>query len=278
MSERLDLIRHNRIVVKVGTTTLTYSNGRLNLRRMEKLARVLSELRNSGKEIILVSSGAIAVGTERLGLVERPKDTPSKQAAAAVGQAVLMQIYQKFFMEYNQNVAQILLTQDVFEDEIRYNNAHNTFFTLMNMGVIPIVNENDTVSTNELGDLIFKDNDTLSACVASLVNADILILLSDIDGLYDHDPRIDKNAKIIHNVKSITNNIENMGGGSNSPFGTGGMETKILAAKAVNNLGIDMVIALGEEPFLIYDILNGKDVGTLFMAKDKEDVVNNNNI
>lgn len=269
MNERLNLSKHNRIVVKVGTTTLTYSNGRLNLRRMEKLAQVLCELRNEGKEVILVSSGAIAVGTERLGLLERPRDTRGKQAAAAVGQAVLMQIYQKFFMEYNQNVAQILLTRDIFEDEIKRNNAHNTFFTLMNMGVIPIVNENDTVSTIELSDLEFKDNDTLSAYVASLVQADILILLSDIEGLYNRDPSIDKNAKIIRNVKVITQDIESMGGSSNSEFGTGGMETKISAAKWINSLGIDMVIASGKEPELIYDILKGKEIGTLFMAQKK---------
>lgn len=267
MNERLCLQKHNRIVVKVGTTTLTYSNGRLNLRRMEKLARVLCELKNEGKEVILVSSGAIAVGTERLGLIERPKDTRGKQAAAAVGQAVLMQIYQKFFTEYNQNIAQILLTRDIFEIESKRENAHNTFFSLMNMGVIPIVNENDTVSTLELTDLEFKDNDTLSAYVADLVEADILILLSDIEGLYNRDPRVDKTAKIIRNVHSITQSIESMGGGSNSKFGTGGMETKISAAKFVNEKGIDMVIASGKDPELIYDILKGKEIGTLFIKK-----------
>lgn len=270
MNERLKLINHNTIVVKVGTTTLTYSNGRLNLRRMEKLARVLSDLRNEGKEVILVSSGAIAVGTERLGLMERPRDTRGKQATAAVGQAVLMQIYQKFFTEYNQNIAQVLLTRDVFEDDIRRTNAYNTFSSLINMGVIPIVNENDTVSTSELSDLEFKDNDTLSAYVATLIKADILILLSDIDGLYNCDPRINQDAKIIHNVKVITEDIENMGGGSNSKFGTGGMETKISAAKSINSLGIDMVIASGNDPIAIYDILKGKDIGTLFVAENKK--------
>jgi glutamate 5-kinase len=267
VNERAALAKHNRIVVKVGTTTLTHSNGKLNLVRMEKLARVLSELKNQGKEVILVSSGAIAVGTERLGLVERPRDTRGKQAAAAVGQAVLMQIYQKFFNEYNQNIAQILLTRDVFEDEIRRNNAHNTFFTLMNMGVIPIVNENDTVSTSELSDLEFRDNDTLSAYVAKLVEADILILLSDIDGLYDKNPKTNQDAKMIHNVKKITAEIEDMGGAPDSKFGTGGMETKILAAKTINDLGIDMVIASGEDPTLIYDILAGEEIGTLFMGQ-----------
>lgn len=267
MNERLALAKHNRIVIKVGTTTLTHSNGRLNLIRMEKLARVLSELRNQGKEIILVSSGAIAVGTERLGLAERPRDTRGKQAAAAVGQAVLMQIYQKLFMEYNQNVAQILLTRDVFENETRRSNAHNTFFTLMDMGVISIVNENDTVSTSELSDLEFRDNDTLSAYVAKLIGADLLIILSDIDGLYDKNPKVNQDAKIIHNVKKITNDIENMGGASDSKFGTGGMETKILAAKTINSVGIDMIIASGEEPTLIYDILEGRDIGTLFMRE-----------
>ncbi len=266
MNDRLVLTKHNRIVVKVGTTTLTYNNGRLNLRKMEKLVRVLCDLKNEGKEVILVSSGAIAVGTERLGLVERPRDTRGKQATAAVGQAVLMQIYQKFFMEYNQNVAQILLTRDIFENEIKRENALNTFESLLNMGVIPIVNENDTVSTIELGDLEFKDNDTLSAYVSILVDADLLILLSDIDGLYNCNPKTNKDAKIIHNVKHITEAIENMGEGSNSEFGTGGMETKISAAKLVNNKGIDMVIASGEDPTLIYNILNGEQVGTCFMS------------
>ncbi len=267
MNYRQNLKNSKRIVVKVGTTTLTYPNGKLNLKKMEKLARVLSDLRNEGKDVILVSSGAIAVGTDRLGLIERPRDVRGKQAAAAVGQAVLIQIYQKFFTEYNQNIAQILLTRDVFGDEIRRNNAHNTFFSLMNMGVIPIVNENDTVSTSELADLEFKDNDTLSAYVAQLVDADILILLSDIDGLYDANPKENPNAHIIHNVEEITSEIESMGGGSSSKLGTGGMETKILAAKDINAQGIDMVIASGEDPMIIYDIINGKDVGTLFAAK-----------
>lgn len=268
MNDRQKLLNHNRIVVKVGTTTLTHSNGRLNLKLIDKLAKVLSELKNEGKEIILVSSGAIAVGTERLGLEKRPNDTPSKQAAAAVGQAVLMQIYQKFFNEFNQKTAQILLTRDIFENETKKTNAQNTFFTLINMGVIPIVNENDTVSTIELADLKFRDNDTLSAHVAALVKADILILLSDIEGLYNCDPKLYKDAYIIRTVKSITHEIENMGTDTNSNLGTGGMETKISAAKSVNKLGIDMVIASGKNPEIIFDILNGHEIGTLFIANN----------
>ncbi len=270
MNYRTYLKDHKRIVVKVGTTTLTHSTGRLNLKRMEKLARVLSDLRNEGREVILVSSGAIAVGTERLGLMERPRDIQGKQAAAAVGQGVLMQIYQNLFLQYNQQVAQILLTKDVVENELRKHNAQNTFFTLLGMGVIPIVNENDTVATEEIE---FSDNDTLSAMVARLVQADLLILLSDIDGLYSEDPKKNKQAKIISIVDEVTEEIERIGGGPGSALGTGGMATKIAAAKIACASGVDMIIASGEQPTIVQELLEGSQAGTLFRCSKPSKVV-----
>lgn len=264
MDYRNKLNEHKRIVIKVGTTSLTYDNGCINLKKIENLSWVLTDLRNRGKEVILVSSGAIAVGTDRLGLKERPRDVIGKQAASAVGQAVLMQIYEKFFMEYNQKAAQILLTKDVFDFDSRKRNAKNTIETLLEMGVIPIVNENDTVATEELNE--FSDNDTLSAYVAKLVDGDLLIILSDIDGMYDKDPNVNSDAKIISTVCGINDDIYKIAGGSNSALGTGGMITKVKAAKLVNDSGIDMVIASGEKPSAIFDIIDGKNVGTLFVS------------
>ncbi len=255
---------YNRIVVKIGTTSLTHPNGKLNLRRIERLAWVLSDLRNQGKEVVLVSSGAIAVGADRMGYAERPRDTRGKQAASAVGQAVLMQIYENFFMRYNQMVAQILMTKDVYTDERRHENAQNTFSALFEMGVIPIVNENDTVSTDELE---FSDNDALSACVATLVEADLLIILSDIKGLYSSDPKLDENAEFITHVYELTDDIMSLGQCSAGNLGTGGMATKLAAAKAATDEGIAMVIATGEEPSIIFDILDGKNAGTFFHPK-----------
>lgn len=263
MIKRAYIKEYQRIVVKVGSTTLTHKTGRLNLKRMEKLARVLSDLRNEGKEVILVTSGAIGVGTERLGLCERPRDVQGKQAAAAVGQAVLMQIYQNFFMEYNQKVAQILITKDVVEDPIRKRNAQNTFNTLLDMGVIPIVNENDSVSTEEIE---FSDNDTLSATVGGLIQADLLILLSDIDGLYTADPRKDPNAVMLHAINGITSEIENMAGSAGSALGTGGMATKVAAAKIAGAAKVDMIIANGEDPAVVQRLLEGEEIGTIFIA------------
>lgn len=265
MEYRKSLNLHNRIVIKIGTTSLTYSSGRINLQRLEKLAWTLADLRNQGKDIILVSSGAIAVGAARLGLKERPRDIMGKQASSAVGQAVLMQIYEKFFMEYNQKVAQILLTRDVFEFETKRRNARNTLETLLNMGVIPIVNENDTVATEELTG--FSDNDTLSASVANLTSSKLLIILSDIDGMYQSDPNVNPDAKIINIVDKIDDNIFKIAGDSSSKLGTGGMVTKVKAAKLVNSKGADMVIASGENPSVIFDILEGKEIGTLFVGK-----------
>lgn len=255
---------YKRIVVKVGSSSLTYPSGKLNIRAFEKLVRVLCDLHNQGIDIILVSSGAVAVGVDKSGIENYPDDLRLKQALAAVGQCELMYLYDKLFSEYHNTVAQILLTLDVIEDPKRKQNTQLTMENLLKLGVIPIINENDTVSTEELE---FGDNDTLSAIVAKLVRADLLVILSDIEGLYDEDPKNNKNAKLIPIVKEITKDIEALAGGAGSNCGTGGMFTKISAAKIATRAGIDMVIASGENPEGIYDILEGKQVGTLFVAK-----------
>jgi len=260
---RAHLQAHRRIVVKVGTTTLTHEGGRLNLQRIERLAWVLTDLRNQGKEVILVSSGAIAVGADRLGLAERPRDVRGKQAASAVGQGALMQIYENFFRQYNQTIAQVLLTKDVFDDPERRELAANTFSALLAMHVIPIVNENDTVSTSELG---FSDNDSLSAYVARLLEADALLMLSDTDGLFDSDPKRNPDAKRIPFAEGVNDTLIGMAGDSAGSLGTGGMFTKVSAAKIAISHGIDTVIADGVEPTVIFDILNGADTGTLICA------------
>ncbi len=252
-----------RIVVKVGSSTLTYETGMINIRRVEKLVKVLADLRNSGKEIVLVSSGAVAVGVGKLGLKERPHDTPSKQAAAAVGQCELMYLYDKLFAEYNHNVAQVLLTRDIVEVEKRTENVVNTFNRLLEMGVIPVVNENDTVAVEEIE---FGDNDTLSAIVATLVGANALILMSDIDGLYTANPHEDPNATLIRRVETIDDSILSIAGGAGSNRGTGGMITKIHAAQIACSKGIDMAIIQGENPDLLYDLMEGKEVGTHFVG------------
>lgn len=264
MNQREILKDCKRIVIKVGTSTITYPNGRLNLKRIEKLSWILSDIRNQGKEVILVSSGAIGVGSTRLEFKERPTEVRKKQAAAAVGQAVLMQIYQNFFNVYTQTVAQILLTKDDIKEGERKTNTINTFETLLELGVIPIVNENDTISTFEIE---FSDNDRLSAHVATLINADLLILLTDIDGLYDSDPKLNSDAKRIDVVNGVTSDIEKMAGTKGSTFSVGGMATKIAAGKMCEQSGVNMVVALGEDPAIIEDILNGEDIGTLFLAK-----------
>ena len=263
MGVRSKLNDAEKIVVKVGTTTLTYPNGKLNLERIDKLSRVLADLNNLGKKIILVSSGAIGVGVERLGLNRQDVTLPEKQAAASVGQAILMKIYQKFFEEYNNPVSQILLTKDVMDNNERKENAQNTFNTLLDLGVIPIVNENDTISTYEIE---FGDNDTLSATVAALVGADLLILLTDIEGLYTADPKKDKDAKIISLVHEIDDEIFNAADGAGSSLGTGGMVTKIAAAKMGCKYGGDTIIASGKDPDIIYDILRGRERGTFFSS------------
>ena len=253
-----------RIVVKVGTSTLAHKTGRTNIRHMEELVKVLSDLKNAGHEIVLVSSGAIGMGVGKLGLLTRPTDLPTKQAAAAVGQCELMYIYDKLFGEYNHTVAQVLLTAEDVKHEGRREKLENTLFRLLELGVLPIINENDTVSTAEIE---IGDNDTLSAIVACCVKADLLVLMSDIDGLYTADPRKDPNATIIPRVEEITDGIIALGGGKGSALGTGGMSTKLSAAKMVMAAGTDMLIVNGSHPYKLYDISEGKTPGTLFVGR-----------
>ena len=266
---RFDRRDHDmRIVVKVGTSTLAHPTGRLNIQRMEKLCKVLSDLKNMGHEIILVSSGAIAMGFGKLNLSERPKDVPTKQASAAVGQCELMYIYDKLFTEYNHTVAQLLITApDIEEGGVRKQNFHNTLARLLELGALPVINENDTISTEEFG---IGDNDTLSAIVAVTIQADLLILLSDIDGLFDGDPRKNPDAKLIDTVEKIDEHIISLGGGSGSNLGIGGMATKLRAAQMATAAGCEMVIANGQSPEVLYDVAAGKRVGTRFLAKRDE--------
>lgn len=266
---RFDRRDHDmRIVVKVGTSTLAHPTGRLNIQRMEKLCKVLSDLKNMGHEIILVSSGAIAMGFGKLNLSERPKDVPTKQASAAVGQCELMYIYDKLFTEYNHTVAQLLITApDIEEGGVRKQNFHNTLARLLELGALPVINENDTISTEEFG---IGDNDTLSAIVAVTIQADLLILLSDIDGLFDGDPRKNPDAKLIDTVEKIDEHIISLGGDSGSNLGTGGMATKLRAAQMATAAGCEMVIANGQSPEVLYDVAAGKRVGTRFLAKRDE--------
>ena len=254
-----------RIVVKVGTSTLAHSTGCINIRHVEELCKVLSDLKNAGNEIILVSSGAIGMGIGKLSLKEKPTDMPTKQAAAAVGQCELMYTYDKLFSEYNHNVAQILVTGLDLEDPVRHKNIDNTMTRLLELGVLPIINENDTVNTDEIS---VGDNDTLGAIVAVSMQADLLVLLSDIDGLYTKDPHKYSDAELINEITEITPEIEALGGKSRSGLGTGGMATKLSAAKKCIEKGTDVIIANGSSPSVLYDILDGKKVGTKFIAKD----------
>ncbi len=251
-----------KIVVKVGTSTLTHKNGKLNLEQIEKLVRQLSDLRNQGKDVVLVSSGAIGAGMGKLNLEERPKTIPEKQAVAAVGQGILLHIYEKIFSEYGQATAQLLLTKADLEHRQRFLNARNTLLTLLRLGVIPIVNENDTVAFEEIK---FGDNDTLAALVGTLIDADLVILLTDIDGFYNGDPRKNKNAKRIPVVEMIDEQIEGLAGSVGSKFGSGGMATKITAASIAVNAGIPLMIAHGAEEHIIRRLTCGEDVGTLFL-------------
>ena len=253
-----------RIVIKVGTSTLAHKTGRLNIRRIEELCKVLSDLKNAGNEIVLVSSGAIGMGVGKLSLGSRPDDIPTKQAAAAVGQCELMYTYDKLFTEYNHNVAQILITSPDIESETRKKNFHNTLERLIELDTLPIINENDTVSVEEIE---IGDNDTLSAIVTASIGADLLILLSDIDGLYDKDPHKNPDAKLIDTVTVIDEHIISLGGGKGSALGTGGMATKIKAAQIATEAGCDMIIANGENPSLLYDIVAGEKIGTRFLKK-----------
>ena len=264
MMKMIDMTKKKRVVVKVGTSTLTHSTGLLNIRRVEQLVKTLADLQNAGHEIILVSSGAVGLGRAKLGIKERPKDTPTRQACAAVGQCELMYIYDKLFGNYNITVAQILLTKYIL-DTPRKNNVVNTFEQLFARGVIPVVNENDTVAIDEL-ELEFGENDTLAAHVAQFSNSDMLIILSDIDGFYDANPKIDPNAKLIPMVTEINDDIRKLAGDAVSGLGTGGMITKINAAEMAMNAGIDMAILNGRNPDILYDLFDGKQVGTIFTA------------
>lgn len=254
-----------RIVIKLGTSTLAHKTGKLNIRRMNNLVRVISDLSNSGREIILVSSGAVGLGAGKLGLSEKPKDTRTKQAVAAIGQCELMHIYDDMFAKYSITVAQILLTKTIIANPDHSKNFENTIEKLLSMGVIPIVNENDTIAIDEL-ELEIGENDSLSAIVATLAGADLLLILSDIDCLYDSDPHVNPSAKPITVVEKITPEIENAAGGAGSSLGTGGMATKINAAKIACEAGIDMVIMNGNNPDMLYDLFDNKEVGTLFIA------------
>lgn len=251
------------IVVKVGTSTITYDTGKLNLELMDKLAFVISDLRNQGKRVVLVTSGAIGVGVNKLGLKEKPGAMNEKQASAAIGQCELMHIYSKLFSEYGYLVGQILLTREEIDFDVRRNNVINTFNTLLNYNAVPIVNENDSIAVEEIE---FGDNDSLSAVVSRLIGADLLIILSDTEGFYSADPRTDKDAKLIPIVEQIDEIIEKSAGGAGSNRGTGGMVTKLMAAKIAAQSGTHMVVANGRDPHIIRDIINGKEVGTLFVA------------
>lgn len=264
-ASREALKKANRIVIKVGTSTITYANGKRNFSQIDRLAREISDLQNQGKEMILVTSGAVAVGVDRMGLPGKPKTIPGKQAAAAVGQGVLMHTYEKFFADYGQIVAQVLITKTEAIDRHRYTNTRNTFMELMRQRVIPIVNENDVVALDELK---IGDNDNMSALVAGIVDADLVIILSDVDGLYTANPQTHPDAVIVPDVAEITPEIEASAGGVGSARGTGGMATKIQAAKAATSSGIHLVIASGTEKNAITRVLQGEELGTLFVSRE----------
>lgn len=252
-----------RIVVKIGTSTLAHAGGRMNIRRVEELVKVLSDLKNAGHDLIVVSSGAIGMGAGKL-QIDRPRDMPTKQAAASVGQCELMYTYDRLFSAYNHIVAQILVTKEDFNRASRLMNLENTIYRLLQLGAIPIINENDSVATEEIA---VGDNDTLSATVAKYMQADLLVVLSDIDGLYTADPHIHRDAKLIARVEEITPEIEALAGGAGSSLGTGGMATKLDAAKIATRDGVDMVIANGANPSVLYDIVDGLPAGTRFIGR-----------
>lgn len=261
----MDVSNIKRVVIKVGTSTLTHPSGMLNLRLVSELVRTISDIKNAGYEIALVSSGAIGLGAAKLGLKERPKDTPTKQACAAVGQCELMNMYDKLFNEYNIIAAQVLLTKYVLTDE-RKDNVENSLEMILSKGAIPIVNENDVVAIDEL-ELEVGENDSLAAMVASLINADLLIIMSDIDGMYDKNPRLFNDAKLISRVDSITPEIKAAAGDAGSSLGTGGMATKIHAAEITMQNHIDMLIINGNKPKNLYEVFDGHDIGTLFSGR-----------
>ena len=257
----------HRIVVKVGTSTLTHNTGHLNLRRIEKLVKVLSDMKNHGIQVVLVSSGAVSAGVAKVGFGHIPSSTEEKQAMAAIGQSELMKMYDRFFSDYGHTVAQILMTKDVLSNPVRRSAAENTFNRLLEMNCIPIVNENDSVSTDELTK--FGGNDILSAYVSQLCKADVLLNLSDIDGLYDSDPRSNPNAKLIERVETLDDSVFAIAGGAGSSRGTGGMIAKLNAAKIVTESGIPMFILNGKDPEILYELLDGAHIGTYFVAEKK---------
>lgn len=270
MDQLLEEIKASkRIVIKVGTSTLTHDGGKLNFRRIEELVRVIADFKNQKKEVVLVSSGAIGVGVSKMGLLTRPETMAGKQAVAAVGQCELMHLYSKLLSEYHYAVGQVLLTRDVVEHPQKRKNAKSTFETLLKIGALPVVNENDTVATEEI-QCTFGENDTLAAIVAVLVDADVLINLSDIPGLYTADPREDITAKLIPVVEQITPDIKALAGGAGTSRGTGGMMSKISAAEIANNAGVTMIIASGAKPRILYDLLDGKHIGTVFVRHGKD--------
>jgi len=263
MTHRKYLKDKKKIVVKVGTSLLAYENGKINLQRMEKLVRVLADLSNSGREVVLVSSGAVAVGLGMIGLKNKPDNLVMKQALAAVGQVGLIRLYQKFFDEYNLTVAQVLLTRDGIENSLRRKNARNTLNQLIEMGIIPVVNENDTVITDEIE---FGDNDTLSAAVATLIHADLLLILTDTDGVFTADPHIHQSARKVPKVMKASDDLKDIDLEGSSKMGSGGMVSKIAAAELCREHNVDVVIADGADPSSIMDVLEGKDLGTFFVS------------
>ncbi len=265
VQERRNFAGVKRLVVKVGSSTLSYPTGKLNINQMEQLVKELADLRNSGREVILVTSGAVGAGIGRLGLSHKPKTIPEKQATAAIGQGLLMHMYEKLFSEYGIVVAQVLLTREDIMDRQRFLNARNALNTLLQLEALPIVNENDTIAVEEIR---FGDNDTLSALVASLVDADLLVLLTDIDGLYTGNPAVNKKATLIHLVSDLNEDLERLAGDSGPGFGTGGMATKIQAARVAMNSGFPMVIAHGKEDKVIQRVLKGERLGTLFLPRE----------
>jgi len=264
MTHRIYLKYKKKIVIKVGTSLLTYENGMINLQRMEKLVRVMADLHNSGKELILVSSGAVGMGMGMLGLEERPRDLVKKQALAAIGQVGLIRLYQKFFDEYHKTVAQVLLTRDGIENPVRRKNARNTLLQLIEMGIIPVVNENDTVSTDEIE---FGDNDTLSAAVATLVHSELLMILTDTDGVFTSDPHIHRTARKVPKVMNASDDLKNVDMNGSSKMGSGGMASKVAAAELCREHNVDVIIADGTDPGTILDVLDGKDLGTFFVSE-----------
>ena len=264
MTHRKYLKNKKRIVVKVGSSLLAYESGMINLQRMEKLVRVLADLHNQGKEIILVSSGAIAAGMGMIGMKEKPVDLIKNQALAAIGQAGLIRLYQKFFDEYSKTVAQVLLTRDGIENSLRRKNARNTLQQLIEMGIIPVVNENDTVITDEIE---FGDNDFLSACVATLIHAELLLILTNTDGVFTSDPHIDHTARKVPKVLKASDDLKNVDVNGSSKLGRGGMASKIAAAELCREHNVDVVISDGNDPATIQDVLEGKDLGTFFVSE-----------